>query len=428
MPAPGAGAEDGGALSPPQDSLGGGGDSAGSGGSTGNASGSAGESGNTGSPEDGGTSGTGGTPWSEGGNAGAEIGGASGESGSGGSGSPPLDCVEFTLPADCPETSLEFQAPVALPTELRCTGLYGDFATRTRACGVREYVPAYELWSDGASKHRYVALPPGTSVDGSDPDNWTYPVGTQFWKEFWVGDGEKRLGETRLLRKHALGWLYTSYVWSEDGASAVQTNAGVVDLFGTGHTVPTRDQCRGCHSGRPDFILGWDPVLLGEGARGITREGLVEQGALIGLSDAALAASIPGNPVERAALGYLHANCGVACHNLTEEATGRSSTLFLRLDVATLGQVSTTHAVETGLNEPPATDAAIPPEKPEGPYYNLRPLDPERSLIIERMQRRGDDFAMPRFGTNIADPAGLEAVTRWIEQMTEANGYPPAEP
>src|SRR5438034_672761 len=50
---------------------------------------------------------------------------------------------------------------IALPSELRCTGLYSDFAAKTIAPDAREFAPAYPLWSDGATKRRFLLLPTG---------------------------------------------------------------------------------------------------------------------------------------------------------------------------------------------------------------------------------------------------------------------------
>src|SRR5687768_3582906 len=45
------------------------------------------------------------------------------------------------------------------------------------------FTPRYPLWSDGMSKRRWLYLPPGTSIDKSDPDAWEFPRGTRAWKE-----------------------------------------------------------------------------------------------------------------------------------------------------------------------------------------------------------------------------------------------------
>jgi hypothetical protein len=362
------------------------------------------------------------------GGGGAASGGAGGsaDSGAGGGDGSTPSCREFVMPTDC-----TIPDGAVLPGELRCTGLYGDWQTRDFACGVVEFKPAYELWSDAAVKRRWVSLPPGTMVDASDPDGFVYPVGTQFWKEFQlVAEGGLILGETRLLRKTDLGWLTTSYVWSADGQSTTQTNDGVQDLHGTGHTVPTRDQCKDCHGGRKDFVLGWDFIQLGPGASGLTRSdldtlGLFEGGAPQGLLDAEL----PGDAVEKAALGYLHANCGISCHNETLEARGRPSGLLLRVDADQLADVLQTDAVLTGVNRTPNPNAVLDGlPSPAGGYYDFRPLDPDRSLSLVRMAVRGSASQMPRIGTNKVDDAGVGAVRAWIEQMTEARGYPAPEP
>ncbi|KYF54083.1 hypothetical protein BE04_21400, partial [Sorangium cellulosum] len=291
-------------------------------------------------------------------------------------------CVEYAMPAD-----VDCGAPLdgVLPVDLRCTGLYGDFDERELACGVLEYKPAMELWSDGAAKRRFVSIPKGQRVDVSNPDAFVYPEGTQFWKEFRVkgADGALRMAETRLLRKMAAGWVYTSYVWSEDERQAIQmqNDFGVPDLYGTGHMVPTRDQCKECHVGRADFVLGWDALMLGPGAEGVTRESLVALGVIEDASPLAL--TIPGDEVERQALGYLHANCGVSCHNDLPESAAHDTGLYLRLEAGELGSVAATDAVQTGMNKRPAENAKYEGLKNPDPanWYDIRPGDPSRSLL-----------------------------------------------
>jgi len=335
-------------------------------------------------------------------------------------------CVAFAMPTDCttPPNS-------ALPAELRCTGLYGDFEARAIACGVQPYAPAHQLWTDGAVKQRYVSLPPGATIDVTDPDEPVYPVGTQFWKEFKIQDGKggTRLGETRLLRKVEAGWLSATYVWNETATDALQVIDGVTDLFGLGHTVPTRDQCKQCHNGRKDFVLGWDPIMLGQGAKGITWQSLLDDDLLSTSAGSIPKPSIPGNAEERAALGYLHANCGVSCHNRNSGATALLSGLYLRLNVNTLGSVQETDAYTVAINKTPSPN--IPPTimaPASGAYFDIRPLDLERSLLVARMKLRGDARQMPLIGTNVVDQTGVDAVSAWIGQMSVANGYPAAAP
>src|SRR5690606_25461028 len=183
------------------------------------------------------------------------------------------------------------------------------------------------------------------------------------------------------------------------------------------------------HEGRGDFILGWDFLMLGEGATGMTLPGLVDQDLLSANAEAALPEpidwlelAIPGDQLERAALGDLHANCGVSCHNENERASASITGFFLRLDTDTLESPQTTHAVSTGVNVPPGPEAELPPGA-LGDYFNLRPLDPNRSLAIARMNVR-TEAAMPRLGTNFVDQEGVSLIIDWVNAMTEARGYP----
>ena len=109
------------------------------------------------------------------------------------------------------------------PTDLRCTGLYSDWDSKTVATDLTQYDPGLHLWSDGADKLRWIYLPPGQKIDTSDMDEWTFPVGTKVFKEFRIALGdastETRI-ETRLLWKQAPGtWYRTTYRWTSDGVS-----------------------------------------------------------------------------------------------------------------------------------------------------------------------------------------------------------------
>ena len=321
------------------------------------------------------------------------------------------DCAPFVMPSDC--TTPEGRP---LPTDLRCTGLYGDWSRKALACGVTGYRPAYELWSDGAAKQRWFSLPEGSRVDAANPEAFVYPIGTQFWKEFRVQvNGQSKLAETRLLRKVSdglNGWVYTSYVWDERGDNAVQTNDGITGLHGSDHVVPNLDQCRQCHAGRRDFVLGWDPILLGPGATGATYEQLTASGVL---QNAPPAPVLPGTDSQKLALAYLHANCGVSCHNADGDA--KDSALFMRLDLDELQSVQSTPTFATGLLKMPWENAKIqalmPP--PDTAFVDLMPGRADASLILVRMQTRGSEAQMPPIGSLHVDETGVAQVRALIE-------------
>jgi YD repeat-containing protein len=319
-------------------------------------------------------------------------------------------CRKFVMPSDCKNPEGR-----PLPSELRCTGLYGDWEKRALACDVTLYKPAYELWSDGAKKQRWVSLPEGGKIDAAKPEAFAYPVGTQFWKEFRISvQGQDRLAETRLLRKTDRGWVYTSYVWDEKGERAEQTNDGVKGLFGSDYAVPTLEQCKQCHGGREDFVMGWDPILLGPGATGVTLEDLVARGVLQNAKTPAPA--IPG-VVEHdsRALGYLHVNCGVSCHNPQGDA--KDSAFFMRLDTDKLTDMWTTPTLATGLYKVPWENAKIQGLTPpvDQPFVDILLGRPDASLALVRMQTRGSEAQMPPIATSRVDDEGVAIVRKLLE-------------
>jgi len=131
------------------------------------------------------------------------------------------------------------------PATLVETGLYASFERREIDPAHLAFVPQYALWTDGASKRRWISLPPGTAIDASDPEAWVFPAGTRFWKEFSFGG---RPVETRFIERLPDGWLYAAYEWSADGRSATLAPArgrGGAYPFGNGrsHTIPAATDC-----------------------------------------------------------------------------------------------------------------------------------------------------------------------------------------
>jgi hypothetical protein len=281
--------------------------------------------------------------------------------------------------------------------------LYADIAAGTLADGVVPFEPQFELWSDGAEKRRWILLPEGERIDTGDMDAWAFPAGTKLWKEF-RRDGMRV--ETRLLQK--LGprddhWVGVAYLWNADQGDAAAVPGGAENALGTAHDVPDAGQCIGCHGGRKSHVLGFSAVQLsapaGEGA--LDLEGLIAMGRLT--DPPAGAFDVPGDETERAALGYLHANCA-HCHNQERPETDgprcfdpKKDVDFL-LSVGDLGAPSDTAAYRT-------TDCCIVPG------------DSETSSLVERVSQRDGRSAMPPLATEEVDGAGVKLLRRWIDGM-----------
>src|SRR5262249_25255665 len=123
-----------------------------------------------------------------------------------------------------------------LPDDLFCTGLYADRATKSLSARVMPYTPGVVLWSDGAEKHRFLFLPPGSKIDTSNLDGWKFPVGTKAWKEFRLGGA---LVETRIFWKRSeTQWESGTYIWNADGTAILNTSAPKGVVLPNGYEIP----------------------------------------------------------------------------------------------------------------------------------------------------------------------------------------------
>jgi hypothetical protein len=317
-----------------------------------------------------------------------------------------------SLPVDCSPDAGGAIGPSGAPALLACTGLYSDWPSRTIASTAVAYDPGLHLWSDGATKSRYIALPPGNQIDTSNMDEWTFPVGTKVWKEFVVA-GKKV--ETRYLLKDANGsWTYTTYQWSPDQTAATELTTGATNVNGTGYEIPPLEECRLCHMGRLDFVLGFEAIALSSPlATGLTMNALVAQQAIT--SPPAAPLTIPGDATASAALGWLHANCGTACHNSSHYALAGMTGFFMRLEAAKLSSVQTTDTYVTGVN---ATATFKEPDG--GSLLRIAPGDPADSCVVFRDGYRdvaGEKIQMPPIDTHVVDSTDLAVVKSWISSL-----------
>lgn len=319
------------------------------------------------------------------------------------------------------------------PRRLADTGLYSDFASRTVDPRNLHFTPQYPLWSDGARKERWIYLPPGTAIDARDPDAWRFPVGTKLWKEFsWT-----RRVETRLLERTRQGWVYATYLWTDDERDAVLAPAtGVASGHevapGRPHRLPAVADCVNCHRGGRAEVLGFSALQLSSDRDPLapsaerprpddpTLDTLVRRGLLRGLPPdiAATPPRIPAaTPRGRAAMGYLHANCSI-CH----DSVG---------PLRSLG-VSLRHSLRARAerDEPAAAAEGHPtryrvPGAAAGRSVWIDPGSPSSSAVVDRMASRNPIAQMPPLATVLVDEEAVALVRRWIEEDLRPAGHAP---
>lgn len=318
-------------------------------------------------------------------------------------------------------------APAApLPQRLSDTGLYEPAAGSRVRGDVIAFAPQYGLWSDGAYKRRWIWLPPGTAIDASRPDAWQFPIGTRLWKEFALG---ARV-ETRYIERLADGsWRYASYRWNADGSDATLVADSGVTLPvaaapGGRYVIPSRGDCTVCHEGTSVPVLGFsalqlstdrDPLALHVGAahgEPTDLRSLVAQKRLVNLPPELLAAPpriAARSATERAALGYLHANCG-HCHN----AHGALDGLELVLSQRAAGSADSSAATLRSLFGHASRFALD-----GGPAQRVATNGDAEGTLLLRLKSSDAATRMPPLGVRQVDAAGVALIERWLSQARQ---------
>jgi uncharacterized repeat protein (TIGR03806 family) len=324
----------------------------------------------------------------------------------------------------------------AFPRRLSETGLFESVADHRPASGVVPYQVAAPLWSDGAAKERFLAMPgtskirfeaiPNIHVKSMAP-SWEFPDGTALVKTFSLGG---RRIETRLLLLRKLAkardirdqaWEGYSYRWN-----AEQTDADLVDAAGRDEMVdveegngarrqswryPSRAECFLCHTMAAHVVLG---VHTAQMNRDIDVHGQgwvnqLDQFRHLGLFEnpPPTADRLPrladyedrSLDVERRARSYLQANCA-HCH-----VPGAGGNALFQL-------ISSAPLAHSGVID-------APPVRGDLGLSDARlvaPGAPERSMIRHRMGLQGAG-RMPPIASSMVDRQGMELLAEWIRQV-----------
>lgn len=306
--------------------------------------------------------------------------------------------------------------PNTFPDRLSKTGCVDPSDAKKPSTGLIPYGVNSALWSDGAQKERFLALPEGQHITvGSDGD-FEFPNGTVLVKTFSLGG--KRI-ETRLFMRHDDGgWAGYTYEWLDDQSDAVllpSSKAKVVTgAVGTQTwSYPSRSDCVSCHSEAAGRSLGLElGQLNGDFTYSSTNRISNQLKTLdhIGLFEKALdkpvdqLAKYPDplgtDALDARARSYLHANCS-NCHRPDGPGRGNMDLRFAN----TFADIKACNA------SPEAGDLGI-----DGARL-LVPGDPSKSLISVRPHSPGAN-RMPPIASSVVDDKGMGVVDEWIESLT----------
>ncbi len=160
----------------------------------------------------------------------------------------------LTARASIGSCALPDGASPSFPQTLTETGCYSDVAKDIVNAGAIPYEINSPLWSDGATKRRFIVLPEQSTIGHTSAGAWTMPIGTIIIKEFlYQAESTDPASlypmEPRFLVKRCeeggcpKPWQGYSYQWNADGTGAnlLPATASTKDWpYATGGVAQTR--------------------------------------------------------------------------------------------------------------------------------------------------------------------------------------------
>ena len=297
------------------------------------------------------------------------------------------------------------------------------------------YQLATELFSNYASKYRFIYLPEGSQISYRDQETLSFPTGTVLAKTFalpadtQIQEPENEtLIETRLLIKRESGWTSLPYRW-QNGKATLAVAGGSVshtlnrqgESLSFDYAIPSRAECKVCHQQTNEAgtsiiaPIGVKPWLLNTNTE--TGQNQLAQwqsrGVITGLPElnkisASGAIDDVSVSVQERAKGYLAVNCA-HCHS----DTGYASVSGLRLGFF-VDHTSFKYGI---CKQPPGWDGG-----PKGLDYDIVPGNADHSIVVYRQQLSEPKDRMPPLGRAITHAEGVNLVSAWIDALPPSLG------
>ncbi len=320
-----------------------------------------------------------------------------------------------------------------VPTLLSQTGAFANVSQLVPSSSMIPFEPITALWSDRASKLRWVSVPSGSKITWAESGKWAFPAGTVFVKHFELPIDEdnslltKRL-ETRLLIVQPGGSVYgVTYKWRNDNSDADLLTTILeepISIASSGGnwiqtwTYPSPSDCVSCHNSEAKGVLGAKTASLNgpwEYPSGVT-DNQLRTWSHLGLFDQVLDESqLGGFPahasltdtgasVEHRLRSYWDINCG-QCHG--------------PLGIAALWDAR----FETPLEEQGIINGALANQRDYFADYGLDdpfvvdPGNPANSILYIRDASEDTYDRMPPLARALRDDDYLTLLEQWINGL-----------
>ncbi len=320
------------------------------------------------------------------------------------------------------------------PRKLSQTGLFASTADQRPAPGVIRYWINAHHWADHTVSEQFLALPGTSQVGIHEDDHWEvgqnkgdieFPQDAVLAKTVSLDliDGQpasRRRIETQILHRDGDSWNAYNYVWNDEQTDAELRDIGqdrefeVKDKNAPGgkrrqvwHHA-SRSECLLCHIWRAGTVHGFKLEQLNRTVDGKSNSAsqlteLRQQG----IFKAALPSEIgkQASPydstvkLEKRARAWLHLNCA-HCHR---RGGGGTAAIDIQQHLS---------LTETSLVEAKVTQGPCGIQNPR----IVVPGDAHRSILYYRIATLGRGH-MPKFGSTLADAAGIRLIREWIDSL-----------
>lgn len=321
------------------------------------------------------------------------------------------------------------------PNRLSEIGAFTDLTTLEASPELIPFTVNSPLWSDGAAKSRWMAVPNDGAPYAADErvsyapkGEWRFPAGTVFVKHFELpiddtDSSKRRRLETRFLVRDTNGTAYgVTYRWRLDQSDADLLPDGLDEAIpiATASGVrtqmwhyPSRQECLSCHTPAANFVLGVKTRQLNGDygyPSGVTDNQLHTWNHLdlfdppindadISSLDRLVTVTDSSATLEHRVRSYFDANCS-NCHR----PGGAQAVWDARYDTL----LANANIIDGNvLNSLGIDDARA-----------IAPKDIWRSIIHVRMSSTRPDRRMPPLARNLVDDSAVATLTEWINGLT----------
>lgn len=308
----------------------------------------------------------------------------------------------------------------------------GNIANQIPSLNVVAYEPASSLFTDYASKKRFIWMPNGVNASYvADDKILNFPVGTVLIKTFYyttIQPGNTtKLIETRLMIRKSDGWKFYEYLWND-----AQTDADLLpaneflngsfktitftkpnnEVITTNYRIPSDTECLSCHK------INEIPTPIAVKPQNLNHNFNYTNGSMNQLQKLVTQGyldSYPSNisslvdyhdtsqPLGLRVRSYLEVNCA-HCHQDQGRCDYRSIRLGFR-------QTLEDSNIGICLN----ADEEISPTLQK----IITPGNVSKSVMHYRMISNDESERMPLLGRTIVHDEGVELLEQWINSLSQ---------